>query len=696
MPRDLLLEIGAEEIPAGFFPRCLEDLARLVAEGLDEARLGHGPVQTLGTPRRLAILVKGLAPSQEDRVREEVGPPSRIAFDAEGNPTKAALHFAEKLGVPVDALQRKQLPKGEYVAATVEEKGKDAASLLPGILLTAIRGIPWKKSMRWGTEPEAFARPVHWILARYGTELIPLRFAGVESGQTTMGHRFLANRPIAIEDPSRYVDRLREADVLVDPAERRAAVLEAAKRAAAEAGGRLEEDADLLDHVTWLVERPFPIVGTFEQSYLDLPREVLVSEMREHQKYLSLADDAGKLLPSFIAIANTPVRDPASAKRGFERVLRARLSDARFFYDEDRKTPLVEQVERLRRVTFQQKLGSIHDKMERFRSLAEWLALELELGVAQREHVERAATLAKADLVTGMVGEFPDLQGAMGREYALVSGEPEEVSVAIFEHYLPRGHGDRLPSTDVGAIVGISDRVDTICGIFGIGRAPTGTADPFGLRRACLGLIHVTLGKGYRFSLSSLIEKAISTLGSKAEVPADALREQILSFVHGRLRALWSEEHPVELVEAVLASGFDDLVETQARLRAVAAHLGDESFRSLAEGFSRTNIVEKAEGFRGGTAEPSLFETEGERHLFEAFQAVEKNVLASLQSGDFTEAVGNFTVLRLPLDRFFTEVMVMVEDPSLRENRLRLLHQIRELFGKVADFGRMDLRKAGA
>src|SRR5690606_31787028 len=382
-------------------------------------------------------------------------------------------------------------------------------------------------------------------------------------------------------------------------AERRDAILRLSREAAEQAGGKLVEDEALLDEITWLVELPLPVLGTFDPSFLELPREVLVSEMREHQRYLAVSEPSGdRLLPSFVAVANTRVRDPQKIRRGFERVLRARLSDARFFFDEDRKTPLVERVPALERVTFQQKLGSIHEKVERIRALGAHLAEALALSVPEREHVERAATLAKADLVTGMVGEFPDLQGVMGREYALASGEPAEVAQAIFEHYLPRGQQDRLPKTDAGAVVGIADRIDTIVGIFGIGKPPTGAADPFGLRRACLGIVRVALEKGYRFSLGELVDRAIDQLSERITQPRDEVRAQVLDFFAGRLRSHFAEAYPVELVDAVLAAGYAELPQMQARLSAVASHLGDESFRGLAEGFSRTNIVEKAPGFQ--------------------------------------------------------------------------------------------------
>jgi len=696
MAQDLLLEIGTEEIPAAFFPRCLEDLQRLVVEGLDAARLEHGDATYFGTPRRLAVIVRGVAEKQADVSRDEVGPPVKAAFDASGAPTKAAQHFAQKVGVPVEKLSRATTPKGEYLSARVEEKGRAAAEVLPGILEAAIRGIPWKKSMRWGDVADAFARPVHWILTRFGGDVVPCRFAEVDADGSTMGHRFLANHAIGIPAAASYVELLREAHVIVVPAERKEAVRAAASKGAEQAGGKILEDEELLDHVTWLVEKPSPVLGGFNPGFLDLPKEVLVSEMKGHQKYFSVtAADGSRLLPNFVAIANTPVRDPNLARRGFERVLAARLSDGRFFFDEDRKVPLIDRLDRLAKVTFQHQLGSVHDKVERFRGVARWLGQTLDLDAATREHVERAATLAKADLVTGMVGEFPDLQGVMGREYAKASGEPAEVALGIFEHYLPRGQGDALPSNDVGAVVGISDRIDSIAGIFGIGKPPTGAADPFGLRRACLGIVHVVLARRYRFSLGGLVDQALDALGPKVALAPETVRGQVLEFFRARLRALWSEDHPVEVVEAVLAAGFDDLVAAHDRLRAVDAMLGDAAFRALAEGFSRTNIVEKAPAVGAGQVDRGLFEKPAEGALYESLVAARAAVQKELGAGDYGAALRELTALRLPLDTFFTEVMVMAEEPGVRTNRLRLLTEMRELFGRIADFGRMDLKRAG-
>ena len=696
MARDLLLEIGTEEIPAAFFPTAIEDLRNNILKGLDAARLTHGAARIYGTPRRLAVLIEGVLEAQPDVTREEIGPPAKVAFDANGQPTKAALNFAEKVGVPVDKLSRKQQPKGEYLAATVEEKGRPALEVLPQLLHDAIANIPWRKSMRWGANDAQFARPVHWLLARFGADVVPFGWGDVKSGGATRGHRFLSNHDIEIPQPSAYVELLREAEVIVDPAARREAVVAAAEQGAREAGGELLRDEELFDHVTWLVERPSFVVGHFEESFLDLPKEVLVSEMKGHQKYFSVVRPGDTaLVPAFVAIANTPVRDPNLARRGFERVLRARLSDGRFFFDEDRKTPLVERVERLKKVTFQAKLGSIFDKVERIRAIAAWLAQDLELDAPKREHVERAATLAKADLVTGMVGEFPELQGVMGREYALASGEPPEVARGIFEHYLPRGQGDLLPEGDVGAVVGIADRIDTIVGIFGIGKPPTGSADPFGLRRACLGIIQVALHKGYRFSIARLVDRALAGLADKLALPAPEVKAQVLDFFRTRLKNLWAEAHPVEIVEAVLAAGFDDPIAARARLSAVDQMLGDESFRALAEGFSRTNIVEKAKSIDVRDVDPQLFEKDAERVLFKSFLAARKQVDERLQVDDYAAVLRDFTTLQRPLDQFFTDVMVMAEDPRVRDNRLRLLAEVRELFGKVADFGRMDLKRIG-
>lgn len=702
MARDLLLEVGAEEIPASFIAPALEDLQRVLTERMAEARLKHGEVRVFGTPRRLAVWVKGVADSGEDIVKEVLGPSAKAAFDAQGKPTKAAEKFAESLKLPVDQLGRTTTAKGEYVSARVEEKGRPAADILQDALHTAVHSINFKKSMRWGDVDMAFARPVQWLVALLGGDVLPVVFGDVKSGRTTYGHRFLANGPIELKAPADYEAALEKAHVVADVAKRRALLVEKLAAAAKTAGGRLMEDASLVDQVTNLVELPNPVVGVFEARHLDLPPEVLVQEMKSHQRYFSLLDAGGKLLPKFIAVSNTPVRDAQLSLRGYQRVLASRLADGRFFFDEDRKTPLLDRVEKLGRVVWQNQLGTYLEKVERFRGLALWLAQNT--GKAgEGATIERAATLAKADLVTGMVGEFPELQGVMGREYARASGEPDAVALAISEHYLPRGAEDALPTQDAGALIGIADRLDSLTGIFAIGKAPTGAADPFALRRACIAIIRLVLGRGYRFSLSAAVDEALRLLAPKLtnvkrKAGEPAPREQVLEFFRGRLKALWAEQHRTDVVEAVLAAGFDDLVAAQKRLEALSLIVGRADFQPLAVAFKRVaNIVEKqGKDVKGGQINPQKLVDEPERHLHTAFTQARNTVTGLVQADDFAGALREITGLKPAVDTFFDKVMVMAEDKELRENRIRLLTEIGALFNQVADFSKIQAEAAAA
>lgn len=700
MARDLLLEVGAEEIPASFIGPALEDLRRVVTERMADARLKHGEVKVYGTPRRLAVLVLGVADAGEDVVKEVLGPSAKAAFDAQGKPTKAAEKFAEGLKLTVEQLGRTQTAKGEYVSARVEEKGRPAADILKDALHVAVHSINFRKSMRWGDVEASFARPVQWLLALLGGDVVPVVFGDVKSGRVTYGHRFLSPGAIELKAPGDYEAVLEKANVVADIAKRRAQLVQKVTAAAKAAGGQVLEDEGLVDQVTNLVELPSPVVGTFEERHLDLPPEVLVQEMKSHQRYFSLVDGAGKLLPKFIAVSNTPVRDEQLSLRGYQRVLRARLADGRFFYDEDRKTPLMDRVEKLGRVVWQGQLGTYLEKVERFRSLAVWLAGQTKRA-GESATIERAATLAKADLVTGMVGEFPELQGAMGREYARASGEPDAVALAIFEHYLPRGAEDALPTKDAGALIGIADRLDSLCGIFAIGKAPSGAADPFGLRRACIAIIRLVLGRGYRFSLSAAVDEALRLLtpklaNVKRKAGEPAPREQVLEFFRGRLKALWGEQHRTDVVEAVLAAGFDDLVSAHRRLEALSLIVGRADFQPLAAAFKRVvNIVEKqGRDVAGGQTQPQKLVDDAERQLHTAFTQARNSVAGLVQSDDFSGALKEITGLKPAVDTFFDKVMVMAEDKDLRENRIRLLVEIGALFNQVADFSKIQAETA--
>lgn len=722
MPADLIFEIGTEELPASFVEPTLQVLAESWRQHAGNVRLGFGAVETHGTPRRLALLVREVAETAEDVEQRAEGPAVAVAFDANGKPTRAAEGFARKFGLEVDQLQRVTTPQGERLLAVRQEKGQPALGLLPELLTKLIAGIPARKSMRWGNEDVTFPRPVRWICAVYGGEVVPVRYGDVISAGVTFGHRFLSPAPMRLTSCDEYVPRLREAKVLVSIPERREKVIEEIDRQAAAIDGRRVEDPELVDTITQLVEWPSGVLGTFDAEALEMPREVLVSEMRGHQKYASIESSEGKLLPAFVAVANTPVRDVAVSRRGYERVLRARLSDAWFFFREDQQRSLDSRVDDLKRVTFQEKLGSIHEKVERLSSVA--VSAAGLVGRGEPGLIERAALLCKADLTTGMVGEFPELQGVMGREYARVAGEPEEVALAIFEHYLPRGAADELPTTDTGALVGIADRMDTLAGIFAIGKPPSGAADPFGLRRACLGVIRILLGRGYRLQLPDLVDAAVeqhyqrfallsalenheqidkalsSPEGKKARkkkdslLPRDEAIAQVLEFFRGRLRAAWSEEFDTDVVDAVLASGWHDVVDARRRLEALARIKGRPDFQPIALAFGRaSNIIEKqASDLQPGPVNASLFREPVEGALDSAAQAAASEVRNALQSGDYDGALRALADLRPAVDAFFDQVLVMAEEADLRENRLRLVQSVQQLFAPIADFGRIQAR----
>ncbi len=485
MSKELFLEIGTEEIPAGFLPKAMADMKSLITKELEQARIPYDGIKTLATPRRLVLVVTGLSAEQPDAELTALGPAKNVAFGPDGNPTKAAQGFARGQGVDVASLQIITTEKGEYVAAVKKETGRPTAELLPAILPRLMGNIPFKKSMHWGDFDVRFARPIHWIVALFDGNLVPFSFGPIRSGTLSRGHRFMADRTFPVQDFSHYLEECRSHFVIPDPQERKEIIRREIELSALAAGGRLLPDDGLLDEVTYLVEYPSVVRGTFAAEFLEVPKEVLITSMRSHQRYFSIVDSDGKLMPGFITVNNTLTENPDVVVKGNERVLRARLSDARFFFEEDKKIPLAQRVESLKSVVYQQKLGTSFEKMERFRTIA--LALAEQLAPAVAPQVSRAAWLCKADLVTGMVGEFPEVQGIMGREYALLQGEAVEVAQAIAEHYLPNQAGGVLPTSDIGAIVSMADKLDSICGCFGVGLIPTGAADPYALRRAAPG-----------------------------------------------------------------------------------------------------------------------------------------------------------------------------------------------------------------
>jgi glycyl-tRNA synthetase beta chain len=688
---DLLFEIGTEEIPAGFIPPALRQLEEDLTNALKGARLPHGEVRAVGTPRRLAVWAKGVGARQPDGKVEALGPPVSAAFDAEGKPTQAALGFAKSQGVPVEKLGRAATPKGERLAATRVEKGQKADAVLPEILEKILAGIRFRKVMRWGDGDATFARPVRWLVALFDGRPLPVTFAGLKAGAVTHGHRFLAKKPIRLTGkPDAYLSALRQAKVIADPAERRAAIEKQLAVAAKKEGGKIREDAALLDQVTFLVEHPTAIAGSFEESNLALPAEVVISEMRNHQRYFALVDEKGTLENGFVAVSGTPVKNPKVARHGYERVLRARLADARFFYDEDQKRKLADRVEDLRRRTYQAKLGSEHDRVQRLRAIAKALLgpLGLEARAAQ---VDRAALLAKADLGTGMVGEFPELQGIMGRCYAALQGEPQEIAEAIEDHYRPLGASEEMPRSDLGAVVALADRLHTLCGILGVGEKVTGAADPFGLRRAAIGIIRIVLDRRYHLPLGIAVGAALTALEGKLAQPRDAVRVQVLEFLRGRLRATFEGHHP-DLIEAVLAAGFDDIQDARERLEALSEIKARPDFLPLAVAFKRVaNIQEKADSGAGAVAlDPSLFREDAERALADKTEEVARRASEARKRRDHRQVLREVAEVKPAVDRFFDDVMVMTDEEALRNNRLALMKRVGNLFADIADFRKIQ------
>ncbi|MBN2704978.1 MAG: glycine--tRNA ligase subunit beta [Deltaproteobacteria bacterium] len=687
MTQDLLLEIGTEEIPAGFLSKALLDMKSEAEKMLNRLRLDYTAIRIMATPRRLVLMVSGLADSQPDRVVENLGPARRIAFTDDGQPSRAGIGFAKGQGVNPAELEIVATDKGEYVCVRKRELGEPTIALLTTALPEYIAAIPFRKSMRWHDLEARFARPVHWIVALYGEQVIAFNCAGVTSGARSRGHRFMAPAEFTISHPDDYIDLCRRACVIVDQQERKQIILKQLAEIETRLQGRIIEDPELLETVTNIVEYPQAIAGSFAHDYLDLPEEVLITVMRHHQKYFCLRDDSGRLMANFITVNNTAARDPEIVARGNQRVLLARLNDARFFYREDLKVKLEDFTERLREVVFQAKLGTSYEKMERFRALAEKLAQKL--CPAKQEAISRTARLCKADLESNMVYEFADLQGIMGREYARAAGEPEEIAVGIYEHYLPTSAGGALPGNDCGALVGIADKIDTIAGCFGIGLQPTGSADPYALRRQALGIINICLDRNYRISLKFLVATALKLLQGKIDKDAAATTLEVIDFIRGRFyHKLTAEGMPAGVIEAVVSIDFDDLVLADKQIRALDRFRRRPDAADLLTAFKRImNITRKESGefvlFPEKLAEVAASE------LYQAWQNLHSRLAEALTAEDFDRAFVIVAELKAPVDHFFDQVMVMVDDQAVRENRLALLKNIAADFLKIADFAKL-------
>ena len=681
-PKDFRIELGTEGQPPKSQAKLGQAMGRESEAGLETAALNHGVVTLYAAPRRLAVQIENLQTQQADQENLRKGPAEKAAFDADGNPTKALQGFAKSCGVNVEDLERIDTPKGVWMGVTIKQQGLPAAELLPEILQTALDRLPIPKRMRWGASDVEFLRPVHWVIAMLGDAVVPAQLYNIESGNQSRGHRFHHPAAITITRPTDYADQLqREGMVVADFASRKATIEEQVKSAAKELGGQAVIDPDLLDEVTALVEWPVAISGGFEKHFLEVPQEALISSMQEHQKYFPVVDESGQLMAHFITISNIESADPSKVQHGNERVIRPRLSDAAFFWEQDLKKPLESHQAGLKKVVYQDKLGSLLDKSERVATLAATIADQLG---SNPEHAQRAAMLAKCDLLTNMVKEFPDLQGTMGRYYAEHDNEPAEVSTALDEQYMPRFSGDQLPASSTGEAVALAERLDALVGIFGIGMIPTGDKDPFALRRAALGLLRIMIENQRSLNLLTLIEAAAAGYGEKI---AEDTAAKVFDFVLERLRGYYQERgvHATTF-DAVLSCRPTRPLDFNHRIMAVSDFINREEAASLSAANKRIhNLLKKSDETIPEQVDPALFDEEAEKSLSNELNQLRQQLDNALTNDQYDQALEVLSTLREPVDTFFEAVMVMSENGAVRHNRLALLSQLRNQFLRIAD-----------
>ena len=682
--RTLAFEIGTEEIPAFDLAGAVKQLTTMVPSLLDDAAIPHGAVKIFSSPRRLIVIAEEIPEATEEKNEVFKGPSAKIAFDTEGNPTKAAQGFARGKGVDPSSL----VVEDGYVYARTHTPSVNVASLLSSVLNKIIHGLSWPRSQRWGVQSEYFTRPVRWIVALFGNEVIDFTFAGLVAGRTTYGHRFLAPGPFEVADADSLVDVVRSASVIPSEAEREQVIREGVAKAEAETGFTAVLHPKTLVEVINLAEYPTVLVGTFDEEFLKVPEEIIVDAMLVHQRYFPLYDKDGKLTNRFIVVSNG---DPACAETivdGNERVVRARLYDAKFFYDEDLKQPLESYVDHLGEVVFQEKLGTMLDKTNRIQRLADHLAEDAGLAGQDLSDVERAARLCKADLVTSAVVEFTSVQGVMGSYYAAASGETAQVAQAIEQHYRPRFAGDEAPDTVVGKIVAIADKLDTVCGLFAVGQGPTGSSDPFALRRSAIGIVAMLSGKdAVEVSLVAAIDAALASYARQGiEFDTDAVRRDVIEFFITRTKVMMRDAgNNIDAIDAVLSAGIQEPVELINRVSALEAARSEqpEVFEDLATAYARANNL--CDSKLGTEVNEGLL-SEVEQALVSAVGQAESNVASALENNNYAAALSELAALRKPIDLFFENTMVMDEDQTLRENRLRLLNSFVAVFANVADF----------
>lgn len=692
MTCELIFEVGTEEIPSDYQDDALRELGRLALSYLEEGLIDiQGEIETYGTPRRLVLVARALADKQKDTIQEVTGPPRKAAFDQEGNPTKAAVGFAKKQGIKVGDIQFLETTKGEYLYVKRRIPGKSTFEVLSEILPRLIADLSWPKSMRWGSVGFPFVRPIHWVLALLNGKVIPFKVAGIKSGNTTRGHRFMAPHVMEISDLEDYLEKIRRASVVIDPVERSKTVQEAVTVAAKTVSGIPREDSELLTTVTNMVEWPSAICGGFDEAFLDLPDPVLITAMKKHQRYFSVHDSEGRLMPNFVAVNNTLVRHEPTVRKGLERVLRARLADADFFFNEDRKRPLEARLEDLKKVIYQADLGTSYSKVQRFARLAEYLAEQV--APERIDEIRLAARLCKCDLETEMVMEFTSLQGVMGREYARLDGHPAEVCTAIYEHYLPDRAGGELPTSPIGAVVGMADRMDTITGCFAVGLEPTGAADPFALRRHALAIVRILEGFGWDISLRDFIVRSVDILSEEISFEKGAVFNKVMDFFRERYKQLMlRSDYKGDLIEAVLAVDFDRINQLRSRSDQLDRFIQEsQEFESLVLTFKRvTNILKKQAEPHG--VDRDLFREPCESVLWDAYEAVKDDVQALMEKKDYFEALNLMARLRKPVDDLFEGVEILSKDhPELKKNRIGMLQSLSRFFLSLADFSKFSI-----
>ena len=689
----LAFEIGVEEIPAFDLDSANKQLEKMVPAAFADARIPFDSIEIHSSPRRLIVMAYGVADATEALVEEYKGPAAKIAFDADGNPTKAAIGFARGKGLAPENLERREVNGTEYVFATKNIPATPVADLLPDVLTGFITAIKWPRSCRWAAYREYFVRPVRWIVAMLDDVVLPVSFAGAVSANFTMGHRVLAPGKHAVDTAANLLDVIRGAYVIPTQAERERIIREGVAAIEAETGFTADLPAKTLLEVVNLSEYPQPLVSTFDEEFLQVPEEIIVDAMLMHQRYFPLYDAAGKLTNKFIIVSNGNPECAATIIDGNERVVRARLDDAKFFYEEDLKHPLESYIEKLDKVVFQESLGTVRQKAERLEKLACALSADAQLDAADAADAKRAARLCKADLVTNAVIEFTSVQGVMGSYYAAASGETPQVAQAIGQHYQPRFAGDALPDTTVGKLVALADKLDTICGLFAVGQGPTGSSDPFALRRSAIGIVNM-LEAGLPISLAAAIDESLASFAAQGVAfDAAAVRAEVVDFFVTRTKVMLRDGGVnADTIDAVLAAGVEEPAVISQRAHALEdARANDaETFDNLATAYARANNLRKPE--LGEDVDDALL-TDPERALAGAVATAEQAVAAALESDDFAAALSQLAALRAPIDGFFADVMVMDEDAALRDNRLRLLNRFVAVFANVADFGKMAKSK---